>query len=545
MQYTPRRFRGDMPPLERAMITIKYTNGADYSESASSSLFNAPASADARTVDIGPGASIAGQSVFGEQFIYVEDGPEFNMQVTPLDMTERGIGIFVDTSDFAYVARITGGHFGDVLRAGKGNDTLNGGLGDDTLEGGSGENALDGGAGKNTLSYEHHVGPGLIVEMASGSANDVLMMSVEDTFSNISNVRGSSSVDTITGDAKDNVIEGGAGGDLLNGGDGRDTLSYEHSVDGVVVSLASNSASGGDAEGDQIELFDNLLGSAMGDSLTGNAKDNVIEGGAGGDLLTGGDGNDTLSYRTSSSGVTVDLTELTASGGDAEGDSFGSFENIIGSTSDDILLGNDGDNTLNGYGGTDSMTGGGGDDRLVIGDAPGMLDGGEGMDYLFVNAGGPVIVKADSFIDIEKVYVRDKALIDLSKIGTGTMLYSRSDVESSATIIGTSGNDRIQGGKGDDVLTGGKGRDSLLAGAGADTFVFKDGDGRDVIRKFDFNVDVIDAHTLASSIDEITFTSFRNNTGTVITFGGESDPSNKIILLDVKVESLTEGNFLF
>lgn len=531
------------------MITIKYTNGADYRESASFSLFNAPASDGARTVDIGPGTSITGQDVFGDQFIYVEDGPEFDKQVTPLDMTARGIGIFIDTSNFAYDARITGGHFGDVLRAGSGNDILNGGLGNDTLEGGNGGNSIDGGAGNNTLSYEHFfsqsASSGLIVEMASGVADDATMEAVRDTFENISNVRGSRYADTITGDAKDNIIEGGAGGDLLNGGDGRDTLSYEHSVDGVVVSLASNSASGGDAEGDQIELFENLLGSAMGDSLTGNAKDNVIEGGAGGDLLAGGGGMDTLSYRSSDSGVTVDLMDLTASGGDAEGDSFGSFENVIGSTSDDILIGDDGANTLNGFGGTDSLTGGDGNDRLVVSDAPGMLDGGEGMDYLFVNAGSPVVVKADSFIDIEKVFVRDKALIDLSKIGTGTMLYSRSEVESSATIVGTSGNDRIQGGKGDDVLTGGKGRDSLLAGAGADTFVFKDGDGRDVIRKFDFNVDAIDAHTLASSIDEITFTSFRNNTGTVITFGGESDPSNKIILLDVKVESLTEGNFLF
>ncbi|CAA2143718.1 hypothetical protein [Methylobacterium bullatum] len=43
----------------------------------------------------------------------------------------------------------------------------------------------------------------------------------------------------------------------------------------------------------------------------------------------------------------------------------------------------------------------------------------------------------------------------------------------------------------------------------------------------------------------MTFRSYRGGTGIVITFEGDSAPSDKIILLDVAYQSLTEGNFLF
>jgi VCBS repeat-containing protein len=51
-------------------------------------------------------------------------------------------------------------------------------------------------------------------------------------------------------------------------------------------------------------------------------------------------------------------------------------------------------------------------------------------------------------------------------------------------ITGNSGNDILVGGKGNDTLIGGAGNDTLIGGAGADMFVFKPGDGRDVITDF-------------------------------------------------------------
>lgn len=52
------------------------------------------------------------------------------------------------------------------------------------------------------------------------------------------------------------------------------------------------------------------------------------------------------------------------------------------------------------------------------------------------------------------------------------------------TIIGGDFDDVIYGGAGKDSLSGGKGKDTLSGGAGADTFVYKSGDGKDIITDY-------------------------------------------------------------
>ena len=155
---------------------------------------------------------------------------------------------------------------------------------------------------------------------------------------------------------------------------------------GVTVSLLNNTASGGEAQGDTISGFENVMGSEFADTLTGDARDNYIEGGAGADVLNGGAGRDTLSYYyATSGGVTVSLADGTGSRGDAAGDVFSNFENILGSTHDDVLSGDAGDNVLRGDNGDDSLFGGGGDDLLVGGRGNDVVDGGDGYDVLEVN----------------------------------------------------------------------------------------------------------------------------------------------------------------
>lgn len=541
------------------MAFFRFTYEGDYKSDNSDFIFSSQMAAGVRAIDFGPGTAIAGYEGFGNSLVYAFSGPGLDTVFGEVGYTTPRIGIFGDTSDFAYTARITGGDYGDVILTGAGNDVLNGGGGNDTLEGGLGSNNIDGGTGKNTLSYEHFQEYeadsegnfyGVIVNMASNIGTDHSNRILSETFSNISNIRGSDYTDTIIGDTKNNVIEGGGFGDVLSGGDGRDTLSYQHSFDAVTIDLSTNTASNGDASGDNIQLFENLLGSAWSDILVGDTGDNVIEGGASSDSMFGGAGNDTLSYQQSSAGVTVDLLFDVGFGGDAEGDTYSSFENLIGSTSEDVLSGTDDANTLNGNGGPDELFGRRGDDRLVISASPSKVDGGADTDLLFVNAGSPVELSTTTFQNIEKVYVRDGAVLDMSSVEAGTKIFSQSVAESDTSVIGvlivgTSGADRIQGGKGNDVMMGGKGGDSLFAGAGADTFVFTDGDGRDVIRTFDRTMDKLDVSSLAASMDDMTFRSYRGGTGIVITFEGDSAPSDKIILLDVAYQSLTEGNFLF
>jgi Ca2+-binding RTX toxin-like protein len=99
----------------------------------------------------------------------------------------------------------------------------------------------------------------------------------------------------------------------------------------------------------------------------------LIEGRTGADTLDGGSGTDILTYSSSSAGVTVNLAIGSGSGGDAAGDVFYNFENIIGSSYSDILtgdlnanniLGGDGDDTLEGKGGADTLDGASGNDTV-------------------------------------------------------------------------------------------------------------------------------------------------------------------------------------
>ena len=73
---------------------------------------------------------------------------------------------------------------------------------------------------------------------------------------------GDAQANRLVGGAGDDWLEGDAGADTLAGGAGRDLLDYGASGVGVTVSLATNAASGGDAQGDRITGFEAILGSA-------------------------------------------------------------------------------------------------------------------------------------------------------------------------------------------------------------------------------------------------------------------------------------------
>ena len=75
---------------------------------------------------------------------------------------------------------------------------------------------------------------------------------------------------------------------------GTDTLDYTYSDAGVTVNLATGVVSGGHAEGDTIDGFENVRGSSHDDTLVGGGGDNLLEGSDGADILNGGGGNDRI-----------------------------------------------------------------------------------------------------------------------------------------------------------------------------------------------------------------------------------------------------------
>jgi Ca2+-binding RTX toxin-like protein len=327
-------------------------------------------------------------------------------------------------------------------------------------------------------------------------------------------ILGNGGDDTIFGLAGDDHIVGGSGADALHGGFGSDTADYSNSTVGIIASLAAGEGAGGDAEGDTYALIENLEGSAYADALVGNDGSNSLDGFNGDDFLDGGDGDDTLvggldndtlkggggadvlqgglgidtaSYYESPEGVFVVLG-LVGAGGDAEGDTFQSIENLTGSIYADHLWGDDGINelmgmdgndVLKGYGGADSLHGGTGNDALRGMDGNDTLDGGAGADTMRGGTGGDTYYVDNGADDVIEVAGQgaDQVLTSVSySLAPGSEVETLGTTDRAATTaISLAGNNyanTIIGNAGVNVIVGGAGLDTMIGGDGGDIFVW-------------------------------------------------------------------------
>ena len=240
-------------------------------------------------------------------------------------------------TDNADILKGTSGHWpdGDAIWGYGGDDEIYGGDGWDYLTGGAGADYLDGGGAFDQAIYaDSPVGvmvflsPGLgfggtaegdvlvNIENVSGSEYDDVLSGDggrNELYGRNGNdtLKGGGGYDRLAGDAGNDILMGGADGDYLHGGSGFDTASYEGSSTGVVVSLITDSAAYGDAQGDTLDSIENLTGSRHADNLIGDNGANVLNGlggddtlkGYGGaDTLNGGDGNDISTGWTATTG---------------------------------------------------------------------------------------------------------------------------------------------------------------------------------------------------------------------------------------------------
>jgi Ca2+-binding RTX toxin-like protein len=100
----------------------------------------------------------------------------------------------------------------------------------------------------------------------------------------------------------------------------------------------------------------NGTGNGLANVITGNTGNNVLAGLGGADTLIGGAGTDTATYIASLDGVNVSPMTGLGSGGDAEGDTLATIENLTGSNQNDTLEGNGGANVLAGGLGIDTVS---------------------------------------------------------------------------------------------------------------------------------------------------------------------------------------------
>ena len=317
-----------------------------------------------------------------------------------------------------------------------------------------------------------------------------------------------------------------------------------------------NGTSGADNPLDGTENDDEINGLEGDDVINALGGDDIIDGGAGADTIDGGEGFDTVDYSASPEGVAIsnnrgnirgsdedgDATTLS----DAAGDDLANVERIIGSQFDDFVrFSNEfGDGfTFEGGGGSDTINftdtgqltsqftflGGAGDDSVFLrtnlddgADSPAALagstlDGGEGVDTLFISRSGAFDFTGTTLIGFERIQfagnvenydisftaeqfssftfvetsrrgsldirieMGTETSLDLSGLSTNggnatpeTFLITGDGDDE--TITGTRTGDRIDGGAGADVIEGFGGADILIGGDGIDTLSYSGSD---------------------------------------------------------------------
>ena len=330
--------------------------------------------------------------------------------------------------------KLSGDAGNDDLEGGAGTDTIYGGDGNDTITGGEGNDAMFGGAGNDTFVVEWSVsgdkydgGDGIDTFRADVAGLDIYAQEIDlatgtnnwqDTFANIENLVGSKVNDKFWGTDSVNEFYGRNGNDLLDGRGGND-------------------------------------------KLYGEAGDDTLVGGAGADVLVGGDGVDTADYSASLAGVNVNLITGKGLGGDAEGDTLASIENLTGSKFADILTGDAKANVISAGAGNDVIFGSSGGDTI---------DGGADIDLVEYSASNAAI------------QVNLLAGTGLGGTAQGDKLSNIENLSGSVyddTVTGNDSDNIISGGLGADTVYGGLGADRLFGDAGADRL--EGGDGADYI----------------------------------------------------------------
>ena len=278
--------------------------------------------------------------------------------------------------------------------------------------------------------------------------------------------------DTISGLGGNDRIDGGAGADSLDGGGGFDTLDYSRAASAVAISFLTGIGTVGEAAGDTVSNFEQVIGSALNDTLVGGLGNDAIDGGAGADSLLGGDGADTL---------------IGGAGKDVMAGGAGADRFVLTSAADSLAT----------AAGRDVITDWGVGDRIDLTglDANTVLAGFQGFTFRGAPSNITTASAGDLFaytfggntfviggVDGDTIRDFQIELTGIHVLTLGSFIGAVGRLQGTAadeTFTGLEGNDTLSGGAGRDVLIGGAGADSLLGGNGNDTLT--GGAGKDVM----------------------------------------------------------------
>lgn len=337
-----------------------------------------------------------------------------------------------------------------------------------SFEGRGGDDLITGN-GATRVEYTSATG-GVTANLALGFATGDSSVGT-DTFTGVSDVRGSSFADTlIGGNPAFNGFEGydGRGGDdYIDGGQGWDRADYAFNgaaSRGIHVQLAAGIVSGDplvhgtdtlrgieSVRGSHLDdLFDATGFSGASTNAGWSGTLNEFSGMAGNDTIIG-NGNTRIGYTLAREGIVADLALGAVVGGASVGvDIVSGVSEVFGTNFDDTLRGGSGSEVLLGLNGNDLLVGGAGND---------LMDGGGGID------------RADYSDSIGGVFV--DLLFNAANDGMGgtDTLFNIEDVVGTSfndTLFGNWANNTLRGGLGSDFLRGGGGNDVLDGGVIAD-----------------------------------------------------------------------------
>ena len=435
------------------------------------------------------------------------DGATGSYVIPTLDDLERTVALYEDAQ-------------------GAGDDYLDGGAGQDQLFGGAGSDILDGGTDSDKL-----YGEGGDDEMYGGAGDDELWGDINavvyEQDQQITETHGTLSVFTRQyadgPDASgDDLLEGGAGDDALHGGGGDDTYFFDlgdgqDTIEDNTTPYESNLI----AFGEGIR-FEDIVATLNGDTL-------VLQVGAGSDSIS-------LLHFDINANHVVDYLQFF----DRELVSVLDFvpHSMDGDEGDNAIYGNSQDNFIDALGGDDHVATYVGDDTIAGGKGNDILEGGIGNDTYIFNLGDGIDTIIDESLSGEgnRIIFGEGITPDSLGLGLGSLLIHVGDagdaihlttfdpnnvygphsigsfefadgtilsyeqlidrgfdfhgIEANDAITGTDGIDRITGGQGNDSLHGGNGNDTLdggvgddqlYGGDGADSYVYRRGDGNDII----------------------------------------------------------------
>jgi Ca2+-binding RTX toxin-like protein len=166
----------------------------------------------------------------------------------------------------------------------------------------------------------------------------------------------------------------------------------------------------------------------------------------------------------------------------------------------------------------ESLTGGNGTDIINGGNGADYINGGNGIDILFGGNGADVVFGG----------------------GGVDLLFGENGNDS---LYGQAGNDILFGDNGGDFLAGGTGDDLLTGGNGADTFLFRQGDGSDIVLDFRKNQGdriQIDMQGI-DNFDDLLAVAQQQNGGVLFAF----ETGDELFLVGTQLAALDRNNFTF